>query len=94
VTRPGRRSRASAGIGTRWATRSCTSSTRRRRARASIRPDTTTASPSTTSNAAIGELEARGIAYERAVQGAGTVQIWIIDPAGNTIELQQDTRSR
>jgi catechol-2,3-dioxygenase len=24
------------------------------------------------------------------VQGAGTVQIWINDPAGNTIELQQD----
>jgi len=27
----------------------------------------------------------------RAVQGAGTVQIWITDPAGNTIELQQET---
>jgi catechol 2,3-dioxygenase-like lactoylglutathione lyase family enzyme len=39
---------------------------------------------------AIAELEARGIEYERAVQGPGTVQIWITDPAGNTIELQQD----
>jgi catechol 2,3-dioxygenase-like lactoylglutathione lyase family enzyme len=43
---------------------------------------------------AIAELEARGIRYERAVQGANTVQIWIADPAGNTIELQQDTRGR
>jgi catechol 2,3-dioxygenase-like lactoylglutathione lyase family enzyme len=38
---------------------------------------------------AIAELEERAIPYERAVQGAGTVQIWINDPAGNTIELQQ-----
>jgi catechol 2,3-dioxygenase-like lactoylglutathione lyase family enzyme len=43
-------------------------------------------------DAAIGELEARGIQYLRAVQGEGTVQIWISDPAGNTIELQQETR--
>jgi len=43
-------------------------------------------------DAAIAELEARGIEYARAVQGEGTVQIWIADPAGNTIELQQDTR--
>jgi len=43
--------------------------------------------------AAIAELEARGIEYQRAVQGAGTVQIWIADPAGNTIELQQDAAS-
>lgn len=42
-------------------------------------------------DAAIAELEARGIEYQRAVQGAGTVQIWIVDPAGNTIELQQET---
>jgi catechol 2,3-dioxygenase-like lactoylglutathione lyase family enzyme len=41
-------------------------------------------------DAAIAELDARGVPYERAVQGAGTVQIWINDPAGNTIELQQD----
>ena len=39
---------------------------------------------------AILELEGANIPYERAVQGAGTVQIWITDPAGNTIELQQD----
>jgi catechol 2,3-dioxygenase-like lactoylglutathione lyase family enzyme len=44
---------------------------------------------------AIAELEDRKIPYERAVQGAGTVQIWISDPAGNTIELQQDrTRAK
>jgi catechol 2,3-dioxygenase-like lactoylglutathione lyase family enzyme len=41
---------------------------------------------------AIAELEARGIEYARAVQGEHTVQIWITDPAGNTIELQQETR--
>jgi catechol 2,3-dioxygenase-like lactoylglutathione lyase family enzyme len=39
---------------------------------------------------AIAELDDKDIPYQRAVQGAGTVQIWIIDPAGNTIELQQD----
>jgi catechol 2,3-dioxygenase-like lactoylglutathione lyase family enzyme len=42
-------------------------------------------------DAAVAELEDRGIEYQRAVQGAGTVQIWINDPAGNTIELQQET---
>ncbi len=42
---------------------------------------------------AVAELEARGIEYVRALQGAGTVQIWISDPAGNTVELQQETRS-
>ena len=41
-------------------------------------------------DAAVAELEERGIAYQRAVQGESTVQIWISDPAGNTIELQQD----
>ncbi len=41
-------------------------------------------------DAAIAELEALGVEYQRAVQGQGTVQIWISDPAGNTIELQQD----
>jgi catechol 2,3-dioxygenase-like lactoylglutathione lyase family enzyme len=45
-------------------------------------------------DAAISELDARGIEYQRAVQGAGTVQIWFADPAGNTIELQQETRVR
>lgn len=39
---------------------------------------------------AVGELESRGIEYVRAVQGTDTVQIWIVDPAGNTIELQQE----
>jgi glyoxylase I family protein len=39
---------------------------------------------------AVAELEANGIRFERAVQGPGTVQIWIVDPAGNTVELQQD----
>jgi catechol 2,3-dioxygenase-like lactoylglutathione lyase family enzyme len=43
---------------------------------------------------AIAELDARGIAYARAVQGAGIVQVWITDPAGNTIELQQDPDAR
>ena len=42
---------------------------------------------------AIAELERRGLPYERAVQGAGTIQIWVTDPAGNTIELQQDPAS-
>jgi catechol 2,3-dioxygenase-like lactoylglutathione lyase family enzyme len=41
--------------------------------------------------AAVRELEARGVPYEQATQGAGTVQIWIVDPAGNTVELQQET---
>lgn len=40
---------------------------------------------------AIAELETLGIEYQRAVQGTSTVQIWITDPAGNTLELQQDT---
>lgn len=44
-------------------------------------------------DAAIAEFDARGIQYARAVQGEHTVQIWIADPAGNTIELQQETRS-
>jgi catechol 2,3-dioxygenase-like lactoylglutathione lyase family enzyme len=39
---------------------------------------------------AVAELEASGIEYVRGVQGEGTVQIWIVDPAGNTVELQQD----
>ena len=38
---------------------------------------------------AIHELDARGIRYERGAQG-DVVQVWIADPAGNTIELQQD----
>ncbi len=45
-------------------------------------------------DAAVAELDARGIEYLRAVQGDDVVQIWIADPAGNTIELQQETRER
>ena len=40
-------------------------------------------------DATIADLDARGIPYLQAVQGADTVQVWITDPAGNTIELQQ-----
>jgi catechol 2,3-dioxygenase-like lactoylglutathione lyase family enzyme len=43
---------------------------------------------------AVAELDHRGIEYIRDVQGESTVQIWIRDPAGNTIELQQDTALR
>jgi glyoxylase I family protein len=41
-------------------------------------------------DAAVAELHARGIETLRAVQGEGVVQIWFADPAGNTIELQQE----
>jgi catechol 2,3-dioxygenase-like lactoylglutathione lyase family enzyme len=40
-------------------------------------------------DAAIGELERDAVPYVRANQG-DVVQIWVTDPAGNTIELQQD----
>jgi len=40
-------------------------------------------------DAAIDELEDRGIPYERGAQGS-VVQIWIVDPSGNVVELQQD----
>lgn len=39
---------------------------------------------------AIAELERTGIEYVSGAQG-DVVQIWLADPAGNTIELQQDT---
>lgn len=39
---------------------------------------------------AIAELERDGIPYLRGAQG-DVVQIWVTDPAGNTVELQQDT---
>jgi catechol 2,3-dioxygenase-like lactoylglutathione lyase family enzyme len=42
-------------------------------------------------DAAVAELEARGIPFQRGLQGESVVQIWINDPAGNTIELQQET---
>jgi catechol 2,3-dioxygenase-like lactoylglutathione lyase family enzyme len=40
-------------------------------------------------DAAIAELDGAGTPYLRGAQG-DVVQIWINDPAGNTIELQQD----
>ena len=40
-------------------------------------------------DAAIQELEAGGVPYERGAQG-DVVQIWITDPSGFTIELQRD----
>lgn len=40
-------------------------------------------------DAAIAELDEKHITYARGAQG-DVVQIWIADPAGNTIELQQD----
>jgi catechol 2,3-dioxygenase-like lactoylglutathione lyase family enzyme len=39
--------------------------------------------------AAVHELEEAGIAYASAMQAA-VRQVWIVDPAGNTVELQQD----
>jgi len=41
-------------------------------------------------DAAIAELEGAGIPYLQATQGEDAVQVWVTDPAGNTIELQQD----
>ena len=41
-------------------------------------------------DAAIAELEARGIPYQRGLQNESVVQIWINDPGGNTLELQQE----
>jgi catechol 2,3-dioxygenase-like lactoylglutathione lyase family enzyme len=40
-------------------------------------------------DAAIAELEDRGIEYRRGAQG-DVVQIWIADPSGHTVELQQE----
>lgn len=40
---------------------------------------------------AIRELDAAGIEHVRGAQG-DVVQIWIVDPSDNTIELQQDPR--
>ncbi|HEV3134728.1 MAG TPA: VOC family protein [Acidimicrobiia bacterium] len=40
-------------------------------------------------DAAVAELDERNIEYVRGSQG-DVVQIWIVDPTGNTIELQQD----
>jgi catechol 2,3-dioxygenase-like lactoylglutathione lyase family enzyme len=41
-------------------------------------------------DAAIAELDQAGIPYVEGAQGT-TVQIWFTDPAGNTVEIQQDT---
>jgi catechol 2,3-dioxygenase-like lactoylglutathione lyase family enzyme len=38
---------------------------------------------------AIAELERDSVPYRRGAQG-DVIQIWVVDPAGNTIELQQD----
>jgi catechol 2,3-dioxygenase-like lactoylglutathione lyase family enzyme len=40
--------------------------------------------------AAIVELDRDGIPYLRGAQGP-VVQIWFADPAGNTVEIQQET---
>jgi len=40
-------------------------------------------------DAAIAELEHDAVPYVRGAQG-DVVQVWVTDPAGNTIELQQD----
>jgi catechol 2,3-dioxygenase-like lactoylglutathione lyase family enzyme len=40
-------------------------------------------------DAAIAELDERGIPYATAQQG-DVVQVWIVDPSGFTIELQAD----
>jgi catechol 2,3-dioxygenase-like lactoylglutathione lyase family enzyme len=39
--------------------------------------------------AAVAELEESGIPYAEGAQGP-VIQIWFVDPAGNTIEIQQD----
>lgn len=41
-------------------------------------------------DAAAAELEGRDIDHVRGVQGRDVVQIWATDPAGGTLELQQD----
>ena len=38
---------------------------------------------------AVAELEREGIPYVRGAQGA-VAQIWFVDPADNTVEIQQD----
>jgi catechol 2,3-dioxygenase-like lactoylglutathione lyase family enzyme len=39
---------------------------------------------------AIAELERAGVPFVRGAQGT-VVQIWFVDPAGNTVEIQQET---
>jgi catechol 2,3-dioxygenase-like lactoylglutathione lyase family enzyme len=50
-------------------------------------------------DSAVAELDARGIEHLRGAQrrpgtGEEVVQLWIRDPAGNTVELQQDRSTR
>ncbi len=59
------------------------------RRRHPARPGPTSASASRTSDAAVAELEDAGIPFVRGWQGE-VEQIWVADPVGNTIELQQD----
>ncbi len=40
-------------------------------------------------DAAVAELEVQGVNYFRGAQG-DVAQIWVVDPAGNTVELQQE----
>ena len=40
-------------------------------------------------DAAVAELERDGIPYVQGAQGP-VVQIWFTDPAGNTVEIQQE----
>ena len=91
-TCPGPRSPASPGTGTASATSELHSSARRRAGRPSTRPATTTASRSTTSTPRSPSSRRGASSTSAAVQGESNVQIWITDPAGNTIELQQETR--
>ncbi len=44
-------------------------------------------------DAAIAELDQAGIPYVEGAQGP-VVQIWFVDPAGNTIEIQQEPERR
>jgi glyoxylase I family protein len=44
-------------------------------------------------DAAVRELDDRGIPHVDGAQGT-VIQIWINDPAGNTIEFQQEPRHR
>lgn len=39
---------------------------------------------------AVRDLAAAGLRYERRTSAAGLVQVWVRDPAGATVELQQD----
>ena len=91
MTSPGPRFQASRDTGTSSAIRNSISSERPHRGHAIDTTGNHYCMAVDDLDGAIVELESRGIDYVRAVQGEGTVQIWIADPAGNTIELQQET---